>query len=114
MVRNGRTAHNGRSPQAMLIPQHNGVSLRSPRDLRNGVVLYGSVQSSDGITSYTVKKERVGRHRFVYGCNCLGNFLGRHLCKHLAAFKLAEVQATQRNGLAPDGVPEPALLAADG
>ena len=97
----------------MLIPPHNGVFLRTPRHLRNGVVLYGSVQSSDGITSYTVKKERVG-HQFVYGCNCLGNFLGRHLCKHLAVFKLAEAQAAQRNGLAPDGVPEPALLAADG
>jgi hypothetical protein len=102
MMGNGRAAHNGRSIETALMPQHSDVSLRHPRELRNGVVLYGSVRSSDGTTSYTVKKERVGSHRFVYGCTCLGNFLGHYLCKHLAAFKLAEAQAAQRNGVAPE------------
>jgi len=69
-----------------------GVSARKPDTLRNGVVLYGQVRSSDGESWYTVKKVRLGTHQFSYACTCLGNFLGGHsLCRHIAALKLAEV-----------------------
>ena len=68
------------------------VSLRVPREARGNIVLYGSVLSSDGTTSYVVKKERLGRYQFAYHCTCAGNFLGEYpICRHLAAFKLAEV-----------------------
>lgn len=68
-----------------------GVSVRKPNTARNGVVLYGQVRSSDGESWYTVKKVRLGTHRFSYACTCLGNFLGGHSpCRHIAALKLAE------------------------
>ena len=67
------------------------VSLRVPREARGNIVLYGSVLGSDGNTWYTVKKERLGRYQFEYRCTCAGNFLGEYpICRHLAAFKLAE------------------------
>jgi len=95
MDTNGRLAgRNGHGVEQHVIGAVavGGVSLRVPREARGNIVLYGSVLSSDGNTWYTVKKERLGRYQFAYHCTCAGNFLGEHpICRHLAAFKLAEV-----------------------
>ena len=108
METNGRLEHgNGVHRGGVQAVAVGSVSLRVPQEARGNIVLYGSVLASDGTTWYTVKKERVGRHQFVYRCNCPGSFLGGHLCKHLASFKLAEAQAAQRNGAA--GIPAPVL-----
>ena len=89
ITRNGTAGTNGR-----LFPQTQGVSIVKPRELRHGIVAYGQVRSSEGETWYTVKKKRTGKYRFTYYCTCLGNFLGEyHPCRHIAVFKLVEVEA---------------------
>jgi len=72
--------------------QHNGaVGLVRPQTIRQGVVLYARIPSTqEPNTWYWVTKRRTGSHRFAYRCTCEGNFLGGHLCKHIAAVKLAE------------------------
>ena len=85
---NGNGVHQG-VVRAIMV---GSVSVRAPREPRGNIVLYGQVLSSDGNTWYTVKKTRLGRYQFSYHCTCAGNFLGEHpICRHLAAFKLAEV-----------------------
>ena len=70
-----------------------GISVKVPQAVRNGVVLYGQVPSlNDSLKLYWVKKRRLGTARFVYSCNCEASFLGNHLCKHIAAFRLAETE----------------------
>lgn len=82
---NGATRTNGRLPTQ-------GVSVVKPRELRHGIAAYGQVVSSDGKTSYIVKKKRTGKYRFTYYCNCPASFLGEYApCRHVAAFRLAEV-----------------------
>lgn len=94
MNTNGRLAgQNGHSVRQNLAAATltTGVSVRMPQDVRNGVVFYGQVRSSDGKRWYTVKKVQLGIHRFSYACTCLGNFLGGHSpCRHIAALKLTE------------------------
>jgi len=86
--RDGHGLHQGVVRAVMV----GSVSLRVPREARGSIVLYGSVLGSDGQTVYSVKKERRGRYQFSYSCSCPGNFLGEYpICRHLAAFKLAEV-----------------------
>ena len=86
--RNGNGVHQ-EGVRAVVV---GSVSLRVPREARGNIVLYGNVLSSDGNTWYTVKKTRLGRYQFAYRCTCAGNFLGEYpICRHLAAFKLAEV-----------------------
>ena len=86
--RNGHGVHQGMVGAVVV----GSVSLRVPHEARGNIVLYGSVLGSDGSTCYTVKKERVARYQFAYRCTCAGNFLGEYpICRHLAAFKLAEV-----------------------
>ena len=92
MDTNGRLEHgNGVHRRVVRAVVAGSVSLRVPRETRGDIVLYGQVLSSNGSTWYTVKKERLGRYQFEYRCTCAGNFLGAYpLCRHLAAFKLAE------------------------
>lgn len=91
-TRNGAGWTNGRLPTQ-------GVSIVQAKELRHGIVLYGQVIASDGKTSYIVKKKRTGKYRFTYYCNCPGNFLGEYQpCRHIAAFKLVESEASQGNG----------------
>ena len=91
-TRNRTAWTNGRLPTQ-------GVSIVKPHTLRHGIVLYGRVASSDGDTSYLVKKKRTGAYRFTYYCSCPGSFLGEyHPCRHIAVFKLVESEATQGNG----------------
>lgn len=86
--RNGNGVHQGVVRAVMV----GSASLRVPREPRGNIVLYGSVLSSDGSRWHTVKKTRIGRYQFAYHCTCAGNFLGEYpVCRHLAAFKLAEV-----------------------
>ena len=89
MDTNGRVTHrngHGVAPVAGI-----GVVLQTPRAVRYGVVLYGRVPSlHDACKAYWVKKRRVGAGRFVYTCSCEANFLGGHLCSHIAAFRLVE------------------------
>ena len=86
--RNGNGVHQG-VVRAIMV---GSVTLKTPSESRGNIVLYGSVLSSDGSTWYTVKKTRLGSYQFAYHCTCAGNFLGEHpICRHLAAFKLAEV-----------------------
>lgn len=96
MDTNGRLEHgNGVHRGGVRVVVVGSVSLRVPQEARGNVVLYGQVLSSDGSTWYTVKKERCGRYQFEYRCTCVGQFLGEYpICRHLAAFKLAE--ANQR------------------
>ena len=78
---NGHSVRQGMTKVALTA----GVSVRMPQDVRNGVVFYGQVRSSDGESWYTVKKVRLGNQRFSYACTCLGNFLGGHSpCRHIA------------------------------
>lgn len=91
-TRNGTTWTNGQLPTQC-------VSVVKPKELRHGITAYGQVVSSDGHTSYIVKKKRTGRYRFTYYCNCPGSFLGEyHPCRHIAVFKLAEADV-ERNGV---------------
>ena len=92
MDTNGRLEHgNGVHREVVRAVVVGSVSLRVPREARGNIVLYGSVLASDGSTWYTVKKERRGRFQFEYRCTCAGSFLGEYpICRHLAAFKLAE------------------------
>ena len=92
MDTNGRLEHgNGVHREVVRAVVVGSVSLRVPQEARNGIVLYGSALSGDGASSYTVKKVRLGAHRFSYACTCLGSFLGGHApCRHIAAFRLAE------------------------
>ena len=94
MNTNGRLAgQNGHSVRQNLAAATltTGVSVRMPHAVRNGVVLYGQVRSSDGGSWYTVKKVRLGAYRFSYACTCLDNFLGGYSpCRHIAALKLTE------------------------
>ena len=85
----GRVAsRNGHGVEAVV---RSGVALQIPRVVRNGIVGYGEVPSlRDSFRRYWVKKRRVGTGRFVYACSCEGSFLGGHLCRHIAAFRLAE------------------------
>ena len=88
MDTNGRVAsRNGHGVEAAGI----GVALQTPRAMRNGVVLYGQMPSlHDSLKRYWVKKRRLGVGRFSYSCSCEASFLGGHLCRHIAAFRLAE------------------------
>ncbi len=72
--------------------QSNGaVGLVRPQIVRQGIVLYARVPSTQESDKwYWVKKRRTGHHRFAYRCTCEGSFLGGHLCRHIAVFKLAE------------------------
>jgi len=72
--------------------QSNGaVGLVRPQTVRQGIVLYARVPSTqESDKRYWVKKRRTGHRRFAYSCTCEGSFLGGHLCRHIAAFKLAE------------------------
>ncbi len=80
--------------------RQNGVLLVKPKTIRNGIVLYAKVAASAGGHFYTVRKKHVGRFRYSYQCVCDGAFLGGYpLCRHVALFKLAEVEAG-RDGLA--------------
>jgi len=93
-IRNRTAGTNGR-----LFPQTQGVSIVKPRALRHGITAYGQVRSSEGNTSYIVKKKRTGAYRFTYYCSCPGSFLGEyHPCRHIALFKLAETEAAS-NGI---------------
>ena len=95
-TRNGAAWTNGR-----LLSLTQGVSIVKPQELRHGIAAYGQVRSSDGHTSYTVKKKRTGKYRFTYYCSCPGSFLGEyHPCRHIAAFKLVESELSHRNGIA--------------
>lgn len=74
--------------------------LFKPKAVRNGVVLYGKVSSvKDGRRVYNLKKERIAPYQFNYLCSCLGNFLGHHLCSHIARFKVVETLLDHRNGV---------------
>ena len=87
--RNGHGVQQGTADIAVT----DGISVRVPQAVRNGVVLYGQVPSLNGsLKLYWVKKRRLGVARFAYQCNCEANFLGNHLCRHIAAFRLAEVE----------------------
>jgi hypothetical protein len=89
MSTNGRLE--GRNGHAIKESIISNVSLKVPQEARHGIVAYGQVLSSDGKTSYIVKKKRTGKYRFTYYCSCPGSFLGGHrLCRHIAIFKLAE------------------------
>ena len=91
--------------------------LAKPKTLRNGIVLYGRVASATHEGRwYTVRKKHVGPSRYSYQCTCDGWFLGGvSICRHMAAFKLAEGDTSQRNGArsinngTPDPGPHPAL-----
>ena len=84
---NGHGVHQGLVDTAMT----GGISVKVSQAVRNGVVLYGQVPSLNGsLKLYWVKKRRLGVARFAYQCNCEANFLGNHLCRHIAAFRLAE------------------------
>ena len=87
----GFRLHGNASHPLRLIYEDGGVWVFKPKTLRNGIVLYGKVLSlRDGRKVYDLKKERMGVSQFNYTCTCTGNFLGRHLCQHIARFKLAE------------------------
>ena len=89
-------SRNGYLPSS-IIYQDGGVWLFRPKTVRNGVVLYGKVVSfNDGRKAYNVKKERIGAYQFNYVCTCLGNFLGHHLCSHIARLKLVEAATGKR------------------
>ena len=91
-TRNGTAGTNGRLPTQ-------GVSIVKPKELRHGIAAYGQIRSSDGETSYIVKKKRTGKYRFTYYCSCPGSFLGEyHPCRHIALFKLSEGEG-EDNGL---------------
>jgi hypothetical protein len=78
-------------PSTLLDKSHVRI-LHRPIEPRHGVVLYGHVPSSrDPARWYWVKKRRTGKGRFAYSCTCEGSFLGGHLCRHIAQFKLAEI-----------------------
>jgi len=98
MDTNGGT--NGIDALVQALPyRRNGVLLVTPQTIRNGIVLYGKVAASHGGHFYTVRKKHVGRFRYSYQCVCDGAFLGGYpLCRHIALFKLAEVEA-ERNGV---------------
>lgn len=100
---NAATTRNGTAWTGGRLPTQ-GVSIVKPQELRHGITLYGSVRSSDGSTSYLVKKKRTGAYRFTYYCSCPGSFLGEyHPCRHIALFKLAEGGSTnghEHNGTA--------------
>ena len=87
--RNGHGVHQGLVDAAMT----GGISVKVPQTVRNGVVLYGQVPSLNGsLKLYWMKKRRLGMARFTYQCHCEANFLGNHLCRHIAAFRLAEIE----------------------
>jgi len=96
MDTHGRLAgRNGHGVQEGLgnVAVAGGISVKVPQAVRNGVVLYGQVPSLNGsLKLYWVKKRRLGVGRFAYQCNCEANFLGNHLCRHIAAFRLAETE----------------------
>ena len=105
-TRNGTGWTNGHE-RNRLLSQTQGVSIVKPQEVRHGITLYGQVVSSDGRTSYIVKKKRTGKYRFTYYCSCPGSFLGEyHPCRHIALFKLAESGVTngnENNGTANPG-----------
>jgi len=75
----------------MDVAATDGISIQAPCLVRNGIVLYGRISSlHEAARLYWVKKRRIGTGRFAYSCTCEGNFLGNHLCSHIALFKLAE------------------------
>ena len=95
MNTNGRlTGRDGHGTQQGRVAVTGGISVKVPHSVRNGIVLYGQVPSLNGsVKLYWVKKRRVGTGRFTYLCTCEGNFLGSHLCRHIAAFRLAEAES---------------------
>ena len=64
------------------------VALKVPKAVNKGLVLHGAVLSKDHI--YRVAKYRTGRGRHSYRCACDYNILTRGICKHIAAFIVAE------------------------
>ena len=95
MDTNGRVSRNGHGIQQGLVDVAvtGGTSVKVPQAVRNGIVLYGQVPSLNGLVRlHWVKKRRIGTSRFAYSCTCEGNFLGNHLCKHIATFRLAEAE----------------------
>ncbi len=93
--------------QALPSQQEEDVVLVKPKTIRNGIVLYGKVASSEDRRCYTVRKKHVGSFRYSYQCTCDGWFLGGYpICRHLALFKLAEteVASNETEGTVDAGV----------
>jgi len=105
MDTNGYRTHrfsggNGRI-RASVVYRDGGVWVFKPKTVRNNLVLYGKVVSlRHRRRVYDVKKEQVGAYQFNYSCTCLGSFLGRYLCRHIAQFRLAEGETVRANDAA--------------
>ncbi len=79
------------------------VTIQTPKKYQNRIVKYGWVLSFQSRTEagtkvagdkgerfYKIAKRRFGPNRFGYSCDCDDNFWRGRLCKHVAAFKIAE------------------------
>ena len=67
------------------------VIIQTAKRRQNRIVKYGAVLSfSGGEKFYDVKKLGYGTNRFGYSCKCDDNWNRGRICKHIAAFKLAE------------------------
>jgi len=67
------------------------VVIQTPKKYQNRIVKYGWVASlSEGEKFHKIAKRRYGDNRFGYSCDCDDNFWRGRLCKHVAAFKMAE------------------------
>jgi len=73
------------------------VWIKEPTEIRRGIVLYGWVLSAlTAGKTYLIKKKRIGSGRFSYKCTCEHGFWAEQICKHVAAFVVAERQETTK------------------
>lgn len=67
------------------------VIIQTPKKYQNRIVKYGWVLAlTEDKKFHKIAKRRYGDNRFGYSCDCDDNFWRGRLCKHVAAFKMAE------------------------